>query len=121
MACFITPLVTGIILGLFRRLLKRGEGLRLDLLELMLISGALILMVEHAWRGEIVPHPPFLTAMANTEDSVLVLSNELSIVGGSMVIATTSLWATVTTVSRKLRKTLSTPLPRITTLGTSQG
>ncbi|MEM0002509.1 MAG: hypothetical protein QXW93_06115 [Desulfurococcaceae archaeon] len=120
MACFITPLITGIVIDLLRRFWARHSKINLGLLELMLIGGALVLMVEHAWHGEIVPYPPFLTAMKNPED-IPVMLHEVSIVGGSMTLAVVALWTGIVFVSKKLETKLMLTKQVITTLKTHSG
>lgn len=116
MACFITPLLAGLIVGLLNKVRKSSSGLKLNALFYMLLGGALVLATEHAWHGELVPHPPFLTAMQNPEDLPMLL-NEISLVGGSMTLAVATLWLGIVGISKKL-KARSAPHTRIfTTLG----
>lgn len=98
MACFVTPLLTGIVVSLARRLLKKAW---LKTLELMLIGGSLVLAAEHVWSGEITPYPPFLTSM-KTPDATMLFFHEIGVVGGSMTLAVTALWLGLVLVSRKL-------------------
>lgn len=116
MACFITPLIAGIVVSLVKRVLKGSTALKLNVLEWMLLGGALVLAAEHAWHGELVPYPPFLTAMKNPEDMPTLLS-EVSVVGGSMTLATTVLWFGLLAVSRKLELKTTPPKKVISTLG----
>ncbi|MEM1696822.1 MAG: hypothetical protein QXQ90_09555 [Desulfurococcaceae archaeon] len=106
MACFITPLVIGVVLRLLRRYIS--EKANLHLLEYMLIGGALVLAAEHVYHGEITYYPPFLTAMQSPEN-IPVLLHEISYVGGLITIATVVVWA----VSLHLTRVL---VPRITIL-----
>jgi hypothetical protein len=52
----------------------------------------LLLAFEHFWHGEVVPYPPFLTAMSSPDDTAEMLS-EMSSVGVSMAITVTVFWA----------------------------
>jgi len=113
MACFITPLVVGVMLAVIKRVWRRAERIKLDLLVYMMLGGALILAVEHVWHGEIVPWPPFLTAMKNPEDIPIVV-NEMLRVGGSMTFAVTGAWLLLLGFTRKLQVKI-TPPKRITT------
>lgn len=99
-ACFITPLVIGIIIDVLRRSWKNSNRIKLWILELMLIGGAVVLAVEHAWHGEIAPYPPFLTAMQNPEDIPIML-HEMSTVGGSMTLTVAILWLGILYISRR--------------------
>jgi len=113
-ACFITPLAAGAAVALARRAAKRSDRLKLWALELMLLGGALVLAVEHAWHGEVVPYPPFLTAMKNPSD-VPVMLHEMWAVGGSMTAAVASVWASIVALSRALAQRLSIGAQRIST------
>lgn len=59
MACFIAPLVLGILTTLFSS--KFPEKWHIGWLNAMLWGGSLMLAVEHVAHGEIVLYPPFLT------------------------------------------------------------
>lgn len=115
MACFITPLITGLLLKLIKKLVKPTIKNDLEILEIMLITGGVILAIEHVWHGEIVPYPPFLTAMQNPSD-IPVLLREISVVGGSMTIATAVTWFSIISLKEKLKeKMLSTRILRVKT------
>lgn len=92
MACFITPLVAGLVVGILSRVLKSSGKLKLNALSYLLLGGAVLLAVEHAWHGEIALQPPYLTALMEAEGGLPVLLREVGIVGGSMVLATAALW-----------------------------
>lgn len=99
MACFLVPMTIGIILLIFekmtgRRLLKR---LRVDLLNALLLGGSSILGFEHVWHGEVVPWPPFLTAMRNPTEIPLMLQ-EMFTVGLALTATTIVLWLSIITV-----------------------
>lgn len=115
MACFITPLVVGIATLIASKLQRTLERFKLNILAYMLLGGALVLAVEHVWHGEVVPYPPFLTAMQNPED-IPVMLHEMSVVGGSMTLATTALWSIIVLASRKLEVKAQTPIRITTTL-----
>jgi len=117
MACFITPLVVGVLIALLNKVAKRASGkLKLNLLAYLLLGGSLLLAAEHAWHGEIVPYPPFLTAMKNPAD-VLVVLQEVGIVGGSMTLAVTATWLGVLALSRKVGLKATSPARTVMTLG----
>lgn len=109
MACFITPLLVGIAVKLFTRIWKNSSKFRLDILEIMLISGSLVLALEHVWHGEVVPYPPFLTAMQNP-DNIPVVLREISIVGSSMTIIVFATWFSIITFTGKI--SLKQPISR---------
>lgn len=115
MACFITPLITGLLIRLFKKLWIKESKIKLDMLELMLIGGSVILMIEHVWRGEITPYPPFLTAMASAGDTSMLI-REISFVGGLMTLAVSSLWAALVVVSERYKVRFNAIRHSITTL-----
>lgn len=95
MACFITPLTIGLALALVKRVFKNlYEKARLTFLEITLLGGSAILAVEHVWRGEVTPYPPFLTAAKNPAE-IPVMINEVMFVGGLMSIASMIPWLTI--------------------------
>ena len=64
---------------------------KLKWLTFMLCGGAVLLMFEHIWHGEVVPWPPFLTAMADAADTAEML-REMATVGVTMAILVTVVW-----------------------------
>ncbi|MCC6025248.1 MAG: hypothetical protein LM555_02990 [Desulfurococcaceae archaeon] len=117
-ACFITPLVVGVVLAVVKRLWRGAERARLDILVYLMLGGALVLVAEHAWHGEIVPWPPFLTAMKSPEDIPVVI-NEMTRVGGAMTLAVTGAWLLVLGLTRRIQIRV-TPIKQLTTtLGTT--
>lgn len=92
MACFIAPLIAAALVTTVQRLAKGvGERLRLSVLGAILWGGSLLLAVEHAWHGEVVLYPPFLTAMASPSNVAAVV-HEVATVGVAMVLASAALW-----------------------------
>jgi len=65
---------------------------KLNWLTNLLWGGAVLLMFEHFWHGEVVPYFPFLTAAANPEDARQMLF-EMSTVGVGMAVLVTVVWA----------------------------
>jgi len=99
-ACFIVPLTLGVIVAVLKRaLLRIGEKLKLDILETLLLGGALILAAEHAWHGELVPWPPFLTAMSNPEEWSIAV-HEIGTAGVVMTLAVASVWGAIVLATR---------------------
>ena len=82
---------------------------RLGWLMSLLWGGVLLLAFEHFWHGEVVPFPPFLTAMASPEDTAEMLA-EMSTVGVSMAVTVTAVWGVICAVAeakvRAIRKSL---------------
>ena len=78
MACFVAPAATAIVTTVVQRIVEKREdgrtpeqaekvrgkwSQRLRWLNTMLWGGTALLALEHMWHGELVPWPPFLTAM----------------------------------------------------------
>lgn len=71
---------------------------KLSWLMNMLWGGVLLLCIEHMWHGEVVPFPPFLTAM-NTPEEIPAMLGEMATVGVSMAILVTTVWFVTTLVA----------------------
>ncbi|MDR1826828.1 MAG: hypothetical protein LBR29_00695 [Methylobacteriaceae bacterium] len=97
MACVIVPALEAVAVSLVLRRMKRNGTAgsiwrrRLEWLNAMLWGGSFLLMIEHVWHGEIVPWPPFLTAMSNPAETMLMLE-EMGTVGVSMAALVTAVW-----------------------------
>jgi len=94
-ACFIIPSILAIVVSIVKRVAKKVSAkINLGLLEGMLWGGAGILALEHVWHGEVVPWPPFLTAMQSSEEWATAL-HEMATVGVTMALATVGVWGGV--------------------------
>ena len=123
MACFIAPAVEAIVVtALVNRAQKmetaaktddpkRAEdgintlpwSRKLNWLQEMLWGGVLLLAVEHIWHGEVVPWPPFLTAIRDPA-AVGPMLTEILTVGVSMAALVTAVWYGMTLAAeRRLR------------------
>jgi len=98
MACFMVPMGEAIAVSIVQKAAKDKEKKeqikkkwRLDWLSKLLWGGTILLAVEHIWHGEIVPWPPFLTAMENPADIPEML-HEMATVGGTMAGVITAAW-----------------------------
>ncbi|MGB9827761.1 MAG: hypothetical protein ACPLSM_04515 [Thermosphaera sp.] len=119
MACFIAPLVTGILIKTLERFFKNtAEKLKLNILSTMLLGGSMVLIAEHAWNGEVTMYPPFLTAMSNPAD-MAVAFNEITTVGLLMTLGIAGLWGGGLIIyyknsnsNEKVRSRILTALPR---------
>jgi hypothetical protein len=104
MACFITPMIIAVITTVIQKTFTRKiEKLKLSILNTLLWGGVALLAVEHVWHGEVVPWPPFLTAMANPVD-IPVMLHEITIVGGLMTATVFTLWGFILTIPRILTR-----------------
>lgn len=83
---------------------------RLSWLMGLLWGGVLLLAFEHFWHGEVVPFPPFLTAMADPADTAEML-HEMATVGVSMAVTVTAFWGVICAAAqakvKAVRKSLS--------------
>ena len=83
---------------------------KLKWLRNMLWGGALLLLFEHIWHGEVVPWFPFLTAAADPGDAAQML-REMATVGVAMAALVTLVWvglvAVVSIYEKRAKKALS--------------
>jgi hypothetical protein len=111
MACFLAPAAEAIVVTVIRKRVQKKEeaankagtqvksytenvilwSRKLGWLNNMLWGGVFLLAIEHIWHGEVVPWPPFLTAMSNPADIHPMLM-EILTVGGGMVVFVTIVW-----------------------------
>ena len=127
MACFLVPAAEAIVVTAAFVVAKKSEqkiqtpklagndkfatnevkitwSKRLSWLLSLLWGGVLLLAFEHFWHGEIVPFPPFLSAMSSPEDTAVMLS-EMSTVGVSMTVTVTAVWGAICAVAEiKVKK-----------------
>jgi len=82
----------------FARTAGASWATRLRWLNTMLWGGSLLLCLEHIWHGEVVPWPPFLTAMANPQD-VGPMLREIAVYGSAMTATIFVAWALVVAAS----------------------
>ena len=73
----------------------------------MLWGGVILLCIEHIWHGEVVPFPPFLTAMYNAADTSAML-HEMATVGVGMCVMVTVCWAIVTAMVKRSAHAVAT-------------
>jgi hypothetical protein len=99
MACFITPMATGIITTIFRK--KIPAALKISWLNIMLWGGVAMLVIDHIANGEIVAYPPFLTAMQNPA-AIPSMVQEIVIVGGAMTLTIIFIWAILVAVTTRM-------------------
>ena len=76
---------------------------KLKWLSTMLWGGALLLLFEHIWHGEVVPWFPFLTAMENSAD-MMEMFREMATVGVCMSLLVTVVWAAMCAVAERIAK-----------------
>ncbi len=64
----------------------------------MLWGGVILLCIEHMWHGEVVPFPPFLTAM-NDPSEIPAMLHEMATIGVGMALLVTLVWFIATFVA----------------------
>lgn len=126
MACFLVPAAEAVVVTIMRKRVKKREiastGLnhsaalskcqpeagiswsqKLSWLANLLWGGVFLLAIEHIWHGEVVPWPPFLTAMNHPEDIAPML-HEIATVGASMAVFVTAIWLVMILVANRIYK-----------------
>lgn len=104
MVCFLVPMVLAIITSLVQKTARNIAGkIKLWILNALLWGGVALLAVEHVWHGEIVPWPPFLTAMANPA-SISVMLYEMLTIGITMSVAILAAWGAILGVSHYMQR-----------------
>ena len=127
MACFLVPMGEAIIVTVVKKVIeKNGKkaiserdvlqnttiqkeketnnatefswSQKLSWLNKLLWGGVLLLALEHLWHGEIVPWPPFLTAMNNPSEIAPML-HEIATFGITMAVFVTVIWAIMVLVA----------------------
>ncbi len=92
MACFLVPMSEAIVTTAIQKAMgEKAKRWRLNWLNTMLWGGVILLAIEHIWHGEVVPWPPFLTAMENPADIPTML-HEMATIGVSMAVIITLTW-----------------------------
>lgn len=100
MACFLVPGSEAIVTTILQKAIgkEKAEKLKLKWLNTMLWGGVIVLAIEHIWHGEVVPWPPFLTAMKNPADWAAA-QHEMLTHGVPMAIIVTVAWAIMVLVA----------------------
>jgi hypothetical protein len=80
---------------------------RLGWLNKLLWGGVVLLALEHVWHGEVVPWPPFLTAMENPAN-VAPMLHEMATFGVAMAITVTVVWGVMILIA-ELRARAAAP------------
>lgn len=106
MACFIAPAAAAVVTTIVQKVVQKKEETsageraektsgkwtqRLRWLNTMLWGGTVLLALEHVWHGELVPWPPFLTAM-ETSGGVGPMLREIATYGATMTAAVFVIW-----------------------------
>ncbi|MCR5098498.1 MAG: hypothetical protein K6B14_06075 [Lachnospiraceae bacterium] len=106
MACFLVPAGEAVVVTIVKKVEESKEpaakeadeavakipfSQKLKWLTNLLWGGAILLAFEHLWHGEVVPFPPFLSAMNDPGDTAEML-HEMGTVGVTMAIIITAVW-----------------------------
>ena len=106
MACFLVPAAEAVVVGIAKKKVKQTEekkqtseykipfSRKLKWLNSLILGGAVLLLFEHIWHGEVVPWFPFLTAMSDATDKAQMF-HEMATVGVSMAVFVTSVWTMI--------------------------
>ncbi len=128
MACFLVPTAEAIVTTVAAKVLEKKENenklkltapttgakaleteektafsRKLMWLSYMLWGGAVLLMFEHVWHGEVTAWFPFLAAMADKADTVSML-HEMATAGVLMAVLVTAVWAVMLVVTSAIEK-----------------
>lgn len=105
MACFLVPAAEAIATSVLQKSVgkEKAKKLRLGWLNRLLWGGVVLLAVEHIWHGEVVPWPPFLTAMKDPVETIVMLK-EMAMVGIPMAVFVTIIWVVLLLVTRAMEK-----------------
>ena len=125
MACFLVPATEAAVTTIAEHVVKWKEerankeeltlsetsktpfSHKLKWLNHMLWGGSALLCVEHIWHGEVVPWPPFLTAM-QTPSEIVPMLKEIALYGTTMAVVITGVWFGMTLIAERLAGKLDT-------------
>ncbi len=120
MACFLVPMGEAIVTTVIQKIVENREkkagkertvktGLywsrKLSWLNRLLWGGTILLALEHIWHGEVIPWPPFLTAMKNPADIAPMLY-EIATIGVAMATFVTIVWAIMIFIAERKVKAI---------------
>jgi hypothetical protein len=125
MACFLVPAGEAVVTTVVQRVVRRREegaaeggnkptstssrwSQRLRWLNVMLWGGTILLALEHVWHGEVVPWPPFLTAM-ETPGEVAPMLHEMATYGVTMAVVVTAVWGVMVLADQAVARRASLP------------
>lgn len=112
MACFLAPATAAIITTSLRK--RIAPKYHLEWLNTMLWGGVAMLAVEHIAHREVVPYPPFLTAMQNPAD-IPVMLQEIATIGVAMTVAIVLVWVVMVLIANNVAKIRKKKIQIVTT------
>jgi hypothetical protein len=101
MACFLAPTAVAIVTTSIKK--KVPSKYHIEWLNAMLWGGVVMLAVEHVAHKEVVPFPPFLTAMENPAD-IPVMLQELATIGTAMTLTIIIAWIAMVVIANVVEK-----------------
>lgn len=123
MACFVAPAAVAVVTTVVQKVVKKKETAatvegqaqvvlgkwtrRLRWLNTMMWGGAALLCLEHIWHGEVVPWPPFLTAM-QTPGEIGPMLREIATVGVAMTVVLLAAWGIMIGVAELIERRAKT-------------
>ena len=118
MACFIVPMGVAVGTTVAQKVMEKREkevveekaekgrlswSRKLSWLNKLLWGGVILLAIEHIWHGEVVPWPPFLTAMENPAE-IPVMLYEMATIGVAMAVVVVAIWAVMVIIAERREK-----------------
>lgn len=98
-------MAVGIVTTIFRK--KIPAKYHIGWFNALTLGGSAGLALEHVAHGEIVPYPPFLTAMANPADAAIMF-HEIMTIGLAMLLACIAAWGIMLYVASYIRHSTKT-------------
>ncbi len=95
MACFLVPSALAVVTTVFRK--RIPKRCHIGWLNMMLWGGAAALALEHVSHEEIVPYPPFLSAMSSASDAATMF-HEMATIGTAMLVVSVAVWAAMVVI-----------------------
>lgn len=111
MGCFVAPVTEAVVVTAAAFVVKAREKKTMDKsqnlskdekpeltsnrlfrLAQLLFGGAILLIFEHIWHGEVVPFFPFFTAALEGDEAVSEMWHEIATAGISMAALCTAVW-----------------------------
>ena len=141
MACFLAPAGVAVVTTIVQMVVKKKEETaageqtekttgtrtqgkwtqRLRWLNTMLWGGSALLALEHIMHGELVPWPPFLTAM-QTAGGTGAMLREIATYGAIMTAAVLILWGVMVVLAEiALRRARAANSPEVGPKDVSEG
>jgi hypothetical protein len=99
MACFLVTAAAATVTTVFRK--KIPEKWHINWFNIMAWGAVIALLVEHIVHNEIVPWPPFFTAMSSSADFHQMLVEMLQI-GVPMLIGVTLTWLAMVLIYNRI-------------------